>query len=1179
RPIAAKSRSSKAISRTDPLSTKRANSTKTAPTKTSKTKNRDLAKENEAVAKPENFTAPGSKKQDSDMPQSSTKSGNAETSYLILVSITLTSDPTIPRLLTLPPSLTFAKFHQALQIALGWTNSHMHQFIVGFPTPMINGCSKRSKRPKTVIKLQSSIEPYENIMKEADLEDDTKWTLRDVIEKKEWKGQSIDSVADIHLMYEYDMGDGWAHQINALGRTDRGLHGSLTGLQLDDAQKKGGDKELKEWYKHRCVNGDKKGLDPWNWDLFDINEKLEYYGRSRIPAPKLCVIAQPPYTMPPKPLPTDLPIHSFPSALSLETFLSHQHLTLLGFHLKLAKKSSRIPSVSAAEAVETALCFGWIDGRANALDDNYWLVRYTPRRAKSIWSKKNVNTVSRLMEEGRMRAAGMQAVEAAKKDGRWERAYAGPASMQVPGDFAAVLEGEEGAKEFFEGLNRTERFSVLWRVETASVKGRGRKIEGIVGCWRRGSYRVRRRKLRVRWLSRRPRRVESLGKELSHPKISRVSIRDAVVRGYHLDGLDYDLDHEFWIAVLPFTTGFAAILAHRGGWSSLLETHDEADVGISAIQSQAPKRHSIDGLIELTNAECVREWMIRQGEPERQIKTWWKADTRGEERTRAVNEGFVLLPEKELSLPDRMVKVDVYNLIHGLLFIPLFIAWSSMTSLLLTAFQPLRGFLFAPHLLAHRWLLLALQPTALLISTLKALPYIFSRPSVVYRIPTCRPNESLRALIYNHPSTCSKPSAPSSKRPLHIDIHGGTSIGGIPEYDVPFCDRLARITGAVVVSVTYRFAPRHTFSAAHDDVDGMFAWLLEKAEERFGVDPALLTVSGFSAKGNLALAGNLNEDGRVEKPVFKGQYHGWLELPSAVIDESSRERAFEAACNFIREVHGNVRNDRYLWKPTTDKGYAGMIISLNLPIGKTDHTSVTLSFGSCGYSSTDTMTIIWGLDLREMQWRKFKGSYMFSREYPLRPAKMIVYQLAMISCVCSESVGTAVLSDYVDQQDFIEKHSQTATVYNDDFIGAASYNIFVGVVISTIFGAAFFFDLFWPERYETPAIKLAWRICAVVVTVMALGDALTMTLIVALKTARITGVDTATAASLLKQYSKPPLAYRHSAEAVSSVVLLWLGFPATVASTFLLFASQRHNDRYGARLPPKYEASTDLPEA
>ncbi|KAF3388937.1 hypothetical protein F1880_003921 [Penicillium rolfsii] len=184
--------------------------------------------------------------------------------------------------------------------------------------------------------------------------------------------------------------------------------------------------------------------------------------------------------MPPKPPPSDLPTHSFSTPKALETFLEQNHTILPGFYLKFAKRSSGIPSITAPEAVETALCFGWIDGRANSLDDNYWLVRYTPRRAKSIWSQKNVDTVTRLISAGRMRPAGLAAVDAAKADGRWERAYAGPASMGVPEDFRVVLEGSERARAVFEGLTRSERYAVLWRVETASVQGRRKRIEGLV---------------------------------------------------------------------------------------------------------------------------------------------------------------------------------------------------------------------------------------------------------------------------------------------------------------------------------------------------------------------------------------------------------------------------------------------------------------------------------------------------------------------------------------------------------------------------------------------------------------------------------------------------------------------------------------------------------------------------
>jgi uncharacterized protein YdeI (YjbR/CyaY-like superfamily) len=180
--------------------------------------------------------------------------------------------------------------------------------------------------------------------------------------------------------------------------------------------------------------------------------------------------------------PSDLPIRSFSSGNDFESFLDREHTTAPGIYLKLAKKASGIPSVSAAEAVEIALCFGWIDGRSNALDDKWWLVRFTPRRPKSIWSQKNVKTVSKLLEAGgrRMRPAGVAAVDAAKADGRWERAYAGPATVTIPDDLAAVLAGEPAAASFFESMNKTDRYAVLWRVETASSQSRAKRIEALV---------------------------------------------------------------------------------------------------------------------------------------------------------------------------------------------------------------------------------------------------------------------------------------------------------------------------------------------------------------------------------------------------------------------------------------------------------------------------------------------------------------------------------------------------------------------------------------------------------------------------------------------------------------------------------------------------------------------------
>jgi uncharacterized protein YdeI (YjbR/CyaY-like superfamily) len=184
--------------------------------------------------------------------------------------------------------------------------------------------------------------------------------------------------------------------------------------------------------------------------------------------------------MPTKTPPSDLPIRSFPTAADFETFLENEHAVSPGCYVKLAKKSSGIQSITGSEAVEVALCFGWIDGRANGFDENWFLARYTPRRPKSLWSQKNVNTVSRLENEGRMRPAGRAAVEAAKADGRWERAYAGSATITVPNDLTAALAANAVAAAFFEGMNRSDRYAVLWRVETAAPQNRAKRIESLV---------------------------------------------------------------------------------------------------------------------------------------------------------------------------------------------------------------------------------------------------------------------------------------------------------------------------------------------------------------------------------------------------------------------------------------------------------------------------------------------------------------------------------------------------------------------------------------------------------------------------------------------------------------------------------------------------------------------------
>src|SRR3954454_9010269 len=159
--------------------------------------------------------------------------------------------------------------------------------------------------------------------------------------------------------------------------------------------------------------------------------------------------------------PTDLPVLTFADQPAFETWLEAEHERAPGAYVRIAKKGAQEPTLTQAEMVEALLCFGWIDGRVQRLDEHYFLTRVTPRRPRSVWSRKNVEWVGRLVEAGRMRPAGMAAVEAAQADGRWERAYAGAATITVPDDLAAALRAEPEAQKNFDALNRTNRYAVL----------------------------------------------------------------------------------------------------------------------------------------------------------------------------------------------------------------------------------------------------------------------------------------------------------------------------------------------------------------------------------------------------------------------------------------------------------------------------------------------------------------------------------------------------------------------------------------------------------------------------------------------------------------------------------------------------------------------------------------------
>ena len=163
----------------------------------------------------------------------------------------------------------------------------------------------------------------------------------------------------------------------------------------------------------------------------------------------------------------DLPVIAFATREAWESWLSAQPADAKGLWLKLARKSSGIPTVSREDAVDTALCHGWIDGQLDAFDENHWLVRFTPRKPNSIWSEKNRARALELVKLGRMRPAGLREIERAKSDGRWDRAYASQRTAEVPEDLAVALARNPKASAFFATLNRVNRYAILHRTHTA----------------------------------------------------------------------------------------------------------------------------------------------------------------------------------------------------------------------------------------------------------------------------------------------------------------------------------------------------------------------------------------------------------------------------------------------------------------------------------------------------------------------------------------------------------------------------------------------------------------------------------------------------------------------------------------------------------------------------------------
>ncbi len=190
---------------------------------------------------------------------------------------------------------------------------------------------------------------------------------------------------------------------------------------------------------------------------------------------------------PKKANPAEYPILPFESKQAWAKWLGKHHNQADGIWLKFAKKNSGIPSLTYDEAVDVALCYGWIDGQMKGLDDKYWLQKFTPRRPKSLWSKINTEKAQRLIASGEMRPAGLEAIEAAKQDGRWEAAYSSQKNMTVPEDFQSALKKNKKAKAFFATLSGANRYAILFRIETAKrAETRARRIQQFVDMLERG---------------------------------------------------------------------------------------------------------------------------------------------------------------------------------------------------------------------------------------------------------------------------------------------------------------------------------------------------------------------------------------------------------------------------------------------------------------------------------------------------------------------------------------------------------------------------------------------------------------------------------------------------------------------------------------------------------------------
>ncbi|MGH7491223.1 MAG: YdeI/OmpD-associated family protein [bacterium] len=180
-------------------------------------------------------------------------------------------------------------------------------------------------------------------------------------------------------------------------------------------------------------------------------------------------------------------IKSFATPQKWREWLARNHATSDDLWLRIFKKDSGKKTVTHDEALDEALCFGWIDGQSNKYDEKSWLQKFTPRRPKSLWSKRNREHVARLIKEKRMQPAGLKEVEAAKEDGRWNQAYDSPKNIEVPADFLKELKKNKKAYAFFKTLSKANTYAIAWRLQTAQKpETRERRMKAMLEMLKKG---------------------------------------------------------------------------------------------------------------------------------------------------------------------------------------------------------------------------------------------------------------------------------------------------------------------------------------------------------------------------------------------------------------------------------------------------------------------------------------------------------------------------------------------------------------------------------------------------------------------------------------------------------------------------------------------------------------------